>query len=152
MHIFRSIMRGMFKIYSLLFLVLATSLAFSSVMVTEFKAALSEVNKDEILVEWRVQGADNVTAFRVERKLSTAKDYTPLETIDVKPGDLVNGAGRFEYLDRHVFKQSASSDAIFYQLRVFYTDRPSEVYGPVYANYTSTTVRRTWGSIKSMFQ
>ena len=62
-----------------------------------------------------------------------------------------HGAGKpYLYRDDQVYK--AGADQLDYRLEAVFENGLREVVRSASVNYTSTAVRRTWGSIKAMFQ
>ncbi len=139
---------------SSLFLALSalTALGFQSALVSSFRAELNPANKSEVSVVWTVSQADQVVGFRIARSLRNDQSYSDVHAIQVNPGDITGSGREFQFIDRSVFKPGVASDAVFYKLLIVYRNGSVEEKGPVTVNYTSTAIRRTWGSIKSMFQ
>jgi hypothetical protein len=64
---------------------------------------------------------------------------------------LAHGVGQeYDFVDTQVFK--SSSDKLDYRLDAVYANGVREAVRTESVNYTSTAVRRTWGSLKAMFQ
>lgn len=96
-----------------------------------------------IKLDWEVQDVTGVTEFRVYRKMDAQSDYAYLATIPS------NGGTSYNYIDHDVFK-TTSSTIVTYQLRII-------KYGVAYPfdrtfTHSTTAIRQTWGSIKSMFR
>jgi hypothetical protein len=137
-----------------LFLLTCTLLAlgFQSAIVNSFRAELNPANRSEVSVVWTVSQGDLITGFRLQRSLRNEQNYDVIHAIQVNSGDLTSAPRSFQYIDRSVFKPGEAGDAVFYKLFIDYKNGSVEEKGPVSVNYTSTAIRRTWGSIKSMFQ
>ena len=60
---------------------------------------------------------------------------------------------RYEYKDDQVFKSAAAAtrDVVDYRLVAVYQSGARQILASQSVNYTSTALRRTWGSIKAMF-
>ena len=128
------------------------ALGFQSAIVNSFRAELNPANRSEISVVWTVSQGESVAGFRIQRSVRNEQNYDVIHAVQVNPGDLSSAPREFRYIDRSVFKPGEAGDAVFYKLLIDYNNGSVEEKGPVSVNYTSTAIRRTWGSIKSMFQ
>lgn len=128
------------------FLFIAANVA----MVTQFRAEIPDPAKNEIRIEWTVQQETGVMHYELLRKMVRDSEFIPLTTIDVKPAS--NQPNFYSYLDRNVFRNSGNTEPVVYELNVVFTNGERRFIGQAEVNYTSTAVRRTWGSIKAMFQ
>ncbi len=133
-------------------LVLTMTLGFQSAVLTSFRAELNPTNTSEVSLKWTISQADQVVGFRIQRSLRNEQSYDVIHAIQVNPGDVPSSGRDYEFVDRSVFKPGDAGDAVFYKLFIDYRNGSVEEKGPVSVNYTSTAIRRTWGSIKSMFQ
>lgn len=138
--------------FFLLFTLAIVTLGFQSAVLTSFRAELNPANASEIKLSWTVSQADNVSGFRIQRSLRNEQSYDVIHAIQVHSGDVPSTGRDYQFIDRSVFKPGDSGDAVFYKLFIDYRNGSVEEKGPVSINYTSTAIRRTWGSIKSMFQ
>jgi hypothetical protein len=107
-------------------------------------------NRDNsIVVRWHAEVEEGVREYSLQRRTpyTSSNDFVAVQTFPPK------GAGKvYVYVDENVYK--AMADQVDYRIEVLFTD-PSmgAVVTPLKSvNYTSTAVRRTWGSIKAMFQ
>lgn len=128
------------------------ALGFQSAIVNSFRAELNPANRSEISVVWTVSQGESVAGFRIQRSVRNEQNYDVIHAVQVNPGELSSAPREFRYIDRSVFKPGEAGDAVFYKLLIDYKNGSVEEKGPVSVNYTSTAIRRTWGSIKSMFQ
>lgn len=128
------------------------ALGFQSAVVNSFRAELNPANRSEVSVVWTVSQGESIAGFRIQRSLRNEQSYDVIHAVQVNPGDLGSSPREFQYIDRSVFKPGDAGDAVFYKLLIDYKNGSVEEKGPVTVNYTSTAIRRTWGSIKSMFQ
>ncbi|MCC5933843.1 MAG: hypothetical protein JJU35_06310 [Balneolales bacterium] len=128
------------------FLLVAANVA----MVTQFRAEIPDPAKNEIKIEWTVQQESGVMHYELLRKMVRDSDFTPVATIDVRPPS--SQPNLYTYLDRNVFRNSGNTEPVVYELNVVFTNGERRFIGQAEVNYTSTAVRRTWGSIKAMFQ
>lgn len=119
-------------------------------MVTQFRAEIPDTTRNEIRIEWTVQQESGVMHYELLRKMVRDAEFVPLATIDVKPAS--NQPNHYTFLDRNVFRSSANTEPVVYELNVVFTNGERRFIGQAEVNYTSTAVRRTWGSIKAMFQ
>jgi hypothetical protein len=96
----------------------------------------------DVRIAWNIQNETGVSEFRLYRKMSTETDYKYVGTIPT------NGSLSYTYTDDNVFKTEATT--ITYELRVI---KNGSMYN-FYSTFTHQTssVQRTWGSIKSMFR
>lgn len=127
-------------------------LGFQSAVVNVFRAELNPANRSEVSVVWTVSQGEQIAGFRIQRSLRNEQSYDVIHAVQVNPGELSSAPKEFQYIDRSVFKPGDAGDAVFYKLLIDYKNGSVEEKGPVTVNYTSTAIRRTWGSIKSMFQ
>lgn len=126
-------------------------LAANAVLVTEFRADVPDPEKNEIEVAWLVQNEENLLHYNLKRKMTQDNEFLEIAQIQPKPQGN-QGQLRYEYMDRNVFRSSAASEPVIYELEAVFTDGERRFIGQAEVNYTSTAVRRTWGSIKAMFQ
>lgn len=100
----------------------------------------------DFVVSWKTEVEEDVRAFEIQRKTPSSNDQF-VKVYDA-PG---HGPDRsYTFRDTQVFK--SGSDKLDYRLEVVYTNGVREVLRVQSMNYTSTAVRRTWGSLKAMFQ
>jgi hypothetical protein len=99
-----------------------------------------------MLVSWQVDVENDVQEYELQRMTRfTNNRFVKVESF---PPHGANKA--YSYRDSQVFK--ASEEQVDYQLEVIYTNGVRELLAREQVNYTSTAIRRTWGSIKAMFQ
>lgn len=139
--------------YIFLFVLSLGLMAANTVLISEFKADVPDPDKNEIQVIWTVQNEENVMHYNLKRKMSQDNEFMGIAQVQpLPPGQQQQGQLRYEYLDRNVFRSSAASEPVVYELEAVFTDGERRFIGQAEVNYTSTAVRRTWGSIKAMFQ
>lgn len=126
-------------------------LAANAVLVTEFRADVPDPEKNEIEVAWLVQNEENLLHYNLRRKMTQDNEFVEIAQLQPEPPGN-QGQLRYQYLDRNVFRTSAASEPVIYELEAVFTDGERRFIGQAEVNYTSTAVRRTWGSIKAMFQ
>ncbi len=108
-----------------------------------FKVAVKE---NDLVITWQANREEGVQRYELRRRTPASKGQYVL-VAQIAP----QGSGKlYRYVDRQVYKQSA--DEVAYQLWVIYLDGTAQQLAEQAINYTPTAVRRTWGSIKAMFQ
>jgi hypothetical protein len=126
--------------------------AFAAMMVgnpvrlVELRAFQVSGGLNEIRVEWSVQNETETVRYIVRRKMQRDADFVPVSEIDAR------GQGSYTFTDRNVYKASESVEQVFYAVVAVQKDGSRELLGQTSVLYTASTVRRTWGSIKAMFQ
>jgi hypothetical protein len=129
---------------SLIVTVVASMLLFAGVYLEKFVAKSEGGN---VTIEWKTREEGNVARFEIERKSGNNDSYMMIASVDASGNN-----SEYQYIDRSAYK---STDALYiYRLKII--DRSSSV-APVYSNVVSVThkvssVKSTWGSIKSMFR
>ena len=100
-----------------------------------------------VRVEWQMEAEPGVVAFDLRRRTATSNGaFVTVATL--RP----HGAARtYEYVDGSLYKGDAMSLAE-YQLEATFAGGARLVLFSAPVNYTTTSIRRTWGSIKAMFQ
>ncbi|AXJ01557.1 hypothetical protein CYPRO_2311 [Cyclonatronum proteinivorum] len=119
-------------------------------MVSQFRAEIPDPAKNEINIQWTVQQESGVMHYELMRKMVRDSDFVLLATVDVLPPS--SQPNQYQYLDRNVFRNAGNTEPVIYELNVVFTNGERRFIGQAEVNYTSTAVRRTWGSIKAMFQ
>lgn len=114
------------------------------------------VNNAEVVLNWNVNDLSNVHKFEVYRKWehnrSGKNEFVKLDDSEVIITSAVrrNPPPYFEYIDNQLFKGENGTD-VEYVLYIYMTDGTRHE-SHRHIQYTTSAVRRTWGSIKSMFQ
>lgn len=119
-----------------------------------FTAQLSPDNKTTVLLTWAVDHDLEVDEYILLRKFEGQN--TPKEFVRVKVENGPAQNKKYTHTDGALYKSmdSSGSEVVYY---LKYTLKSNgQVIEPqnneAKLNYTSTTMRRTWGSIKAMFQ
>ncbi|HKI46614.1 MAG TPA: hypothetical protein VKA08_14895 [Balneolales bacterium] len=135
----------------LLFSIALMTIAASNGIIQDFHASIPDQSRTEILVQWVVSNVDEVDHFELERKL--VRDASFIKLTDIQPGQQTTGSGdlKYSYIDKTIYKTSTGSEPVVYQLNIIFKDN-SEQSAQAEVDYTTTAIRRTWGSIKAMFQ
>jgi hypothetical protein len=100
---------------------------------------------NEFVVTWHASVEDGVQKYVLNRKTSLNDQFQ--EAFEATPHGT---SSDYEFRDNSVYKSAA--EQLDYRLEVVYTSGAREVLSTKSINYTSTAVRRTWGSLKALFQ
>ena len=130
-------------------ILLMTPLLFGAVLIAGARVTVFEVQKEgsDLVVSWQSDLENDVREYDLLRRTPYSNDqFVRIKTMPA------HGAGKlYRYRDDQVYKNAA--DMIDYRLDVVFSDGSREIgVRSESINYTSTAVRRTWGSIKAMFQ
>jgi hypothetical protein len=100
----------------------------------------------DVLVRWKAEVEQGLEAYVLKRRTPyTNGVFKKVERI------AAHGASKaYTYRDAEVYK--SSSERVRYRLGVVFQDGTERVMDTETVNYKPTAVRRTWGSIKAMFQ
>jgi len=100
----------------------------------------------DFVITWSTEIEEDVRSFEIQRRTTSSNDqFVKIHTVTGQ------GAGQqYQFRDSQVFK--SSSDRLDYRLDVVYENGVREAIRDESMNFTSTAVRRTWGSLKAMFQ
>ncbi|MBE2186377.1 MAG: hypothetical protein IAE99_06360 [Rhodothermales bacterium] len=98
-------------------------------------------------IEWQMEAEPGVVAFDLRRRTATSNGaFVTVATL--RP----HGAARmYEYVDASLYKGNEMALAE-YQVEATFAGGARVVLFSAPVNYTTTSIRRTWGSIKAMFQ
>ncbi len=96
-------------------------------------------------VKWEAESEVDVRNYELFRKTSYAGDFVQINSSSA------HGANK-EYLvsDDQVYKNVM--DQVDYRLEVVFTNGLRQRLAEKQVDYTPTAIRRSWGSIKAMFQ
>ena len=101
---------------------------------------------NDMVVTWKATTESGVSRYELQRKTRFTNNQFVV-VAEVSP----HGTGKtYRLMDDQVYK--VSSEQVDYRLEVVYSNGIREELGQQSINYTPTAVRRTWGSIKAMFQ
>lgn len=136
-------MKRIVLLAGLLSLVTGASLFFSDVRLKEYSL---ERQGNDIVLRWEAEVEVDVDLYVVQRSTSASRGLF----VDVRKIS-AQGAGRpYEFHDDQLYKDN--SEMVSYRIVAVFKDGASYVFADKSIDYTSTAVRRTWGSIKAMFQ
>jgi hypothetical protein len=109
------------------------------------------VNQSEVVLTWNVNDLSGIEKFEVHRKWrSNSFERIPDADVVVDETLRQNPPAQFEFVDNSLYK-TANIEDVEYVLRIRMTNGQNfETHRNV--QFTTSAVRRTWGSIKSMFQ
>ncbi len=127
----------------LVVLLTGASLLSGRVRLSSFQ--INEEGRD-FVVTWQSELEEDVRQFELMRRTPNSNDQ--FVRVFETPSHGPNLAYMFR--DSQVFK--SGSEKLDYQLEAVYMNGVREVLRTESVNYTSTAVRRTWGSLKAMFQ
>ena len=100
---------------------------------------------NEFSITWKAQTEEDVRNYELFRKTSYAASFSVIETFNA------HGPGKeYQFKDDQVYK--AASEQVDYRLEVVFNNGVRQQLAEKKVNYTPTAIRRTWGSIKAMFQ
>ncbi|MEM1128162.1 MAG: hypothetical protein AAGI71_16060 [Bacteroidota bacterium] len=108
-----------------------------------------EKEQNDLVITWQAADEANVQGYVLERR----SPFTNGTFKKIDTSFLPHGIGKpYRYRDDEVYK--ASSDEVEYRLYALSVSPAGErtLLAQQKVNYTATTIRRTWGSIKAMFQ
>jgi len=120
----------------------ALLLGMSSVVLSRFEA---QTEGSDVVVTWQASVETNVMTYALERKTRYDSQFKELTRIAAKGPNQLH-----QYRDTKIYK--AAGEQVQYRLRIIYADQSFVTVDPVSVDYTPTAIRRTWGSIKAMFQ
>lgn len=132
------------------FIILVTALLAASATIEYFNADIPQDAQNEIHLEWKMSEDSALRAFEIKRKMSHDNEFARLTEVDIHPAQV--NPRVYNYIDRNVFNSSANSEPVLYEIYGITSNGNRISLGQAEVNYTSTGIRRTWGSIKSMFQ
>lgn len=129
--------------YFLLGLFCFTTIALAEVIRSgSLQASSDGIN---VTLHWITDDESNVSRFDVERRSGTDGAFVAIATVDPK------GPSSYEFIDNSAFRKT--STIYQYRLKISYTNTSNVTYSTVLTvSHTVSGVRRTWGSIKSMFR
>ncbi len=100
----------------------------------------------EFVVSWQADAEQGVQEYELLRKTTMSNDQ--FVSVFVAPP---HGTSKeYQFRDTQVYK--SASEQLDYRLDVVYATGVRETLSTKSINYTSTAIRRTWGSLKALFQ
>lgn len=140
------------KSYKFVFLLVLSVLflAASPAILQNFTAEIPDPDRNEIHLTWVVDEQPGIMHYTIKRKMVRDTDFVLVNTIQPQPGSA--NPKEYNYIDKNVFRNQSNAEPVMYHLYVNYTNGDKSRIGETEINYSSTAIRRTWGSIKAMFQ
>lgn len=123
-------------------------MAFASFMlpnIDDFDAEISDNNDDEIILTWSNSDQSQLNGYEIYRRMDHEDNFRKITEKHVQ------AHGSYEYVDKSVFRGERQGNTVSYRLKGNFNGS-IETLAETDINYTSSGVRRTWGSIKRMFQ
>lgn len=123
----------------------ASAMFFDDVRLAYFRV---DEQGSDFVIAWEAELEENIKVYEVQRRSAMSNG----RFVVVKEYDPVGIDKQYLYTDDQVFKSTSDvQDMIDYQLVVVYQSGARQIVASKSVNYTSTALRRTWGSIKAMF-
>lgn len=98
-----------------------------------------------MILSWETEVEEDVRQYELFRKTSQGTEFRLIAT------QTPHGIGQvYRYRDSQMYRSPAS--LVDYRLEVVFNSGLRQQLGERKVNYTSTAARRSWGSIKAMFQ
>lgn len=129
----------------LLFSVVVLAVLVSVLYASVIREARGASNGTFITINWSTTDESGVQRFELLRRSGYEGEFFFLGTVDAKGSN-----SAYEYIDKSVFK--STSGIYQYDIRAIVGDTPAQETIVTIAGHTSSTARRTWGSIKAMFR
>jgi len=100
---------------------------------------------NDFVISWRANVEQEVRSYELYRKTTYAADFSGVQSFNP------HGVGKaYQFKDNQVYK--AASEQVDYRLEAVFANGVRQQIAEKKVNYTPTAIRRTWGSIKAMFQ
>ena len=97
------------------------------------------------IISWKAEIEQDVRSYELYRKTSYATSFSAIHTLNA------HGVGKeYKFKDDQVYK--SASEQVDYRLEVVLNNGLRQQIAEKPVNYTPTALRRTWVSIKAMFQ
>ncbi len=134
------------KRYLQFIFIVLTLTAFSSQGTVRMSFFKVSEDVGDLVISWQTEEEQDVREYELQRMTRfTNGQFVKVESLSPHGPDK-----SYIYRDEQIFK--SSSEQVDYRLEVIYTDGVRQQLAREQVNYTSTAIRRTWGSIKAMFQ
>lgn len=106
-----------------------------------------EKEENNLVISWETVQEDDVREFALYRRTSFSNN----QFVAIQKAFPAHGTSKlYKHIDDQVYKSAL--DKVDYRIEVVYTNGLRQVLSTQSINYTSTALRRTWGSLKAMFQ
>jgi hypothetical protein len=132
-------------------LILAASNAFK---LETFTAEIAEDNRSAVRLKWTVSADQDVASYILWRQTSDQMTRNQIQEIEARAGNDPKKSYSFDDNTLYKMDNSASQQVTYFiQVKMKGSGQIIEpMNNQTKLSYTSTTARRTWGSIKAMFQ
>lgn len=124
----------------------------SDLQVLRFNAEISADNPSQIELKWATKDENAFQGFVVKRKMSYEVNFQEISLVSPTTGQMSGSEKHYIFIDKNVYKSTAESEPVVYALYIKQTNGQLVMAAQADVNITTTAVRRTWGSIKAMFQ
>ncbi len=101
----------------------------------------------DFVVTWRADIEEDVREYELLRKTTMSYEDQFEKVYASRP----HGTGK-EYIFRDTQVYKSGSEQLDYRLDVVFGNGTRQIVTTQSVNYTSTAIRRTWGSLKALFQ
>lgn len=110
-----------------------------------------------VVVQWEVKNPALVNSFLLERTIKNgSQGSNGTKTLNQSCIRRVGSSNVFQCKDSDLYKdlngETSSTEHVSYRLSAQHTDGKTYFYDEASTEFTTNAVRRTWGSIKAMFQ
>jgi hypothetical protein len=141
--------------YILLLLISTLALtAYSSFKLEAFSAEIPADNRTAIRLSWEVSSDQDVASYVILRQTADQSTRKQVHEAETRTGN--EPRKKYTFDDNTLYKTGSESGqqvTYFIQVKMKGSGQIIEpMNNQAKLTYTSTTVRRTWGSIKAMFQ
>ena len=143
------------KMHHLLLLsILALALVpFNGFKLDAFSAEVPADNRTAIRLTWEVTADQEVASYIILRQSADQSTRKLVQEVDARSGN--EQRKKYTFDDNTLYKtgsENAQQVTYFIQVKMKNGRIEEPINNQAKLTYTSTTVRRTWGSIKAMFQ
>jgi hypothetical protein len=136
-------MKKPLKITSIACLLIITGLLYAA---TELQYFTAKNEADTILLEWKTGAEDNLNRFEIERSASEPNNFMSVGTVTAI------GNNSYYYFRDNVALMPSSVPIYYYRLKLV-DNNGNHVYSQtITVTHVISSVRDTWGSIKSIFR
>jgi hypothetical protein len=134
------------NVRNLFYAILVLFISSSALRADVIKFGSLQANSDgvNVTLRWITEDESNVSHFEIERRSGTDGEFVTIGSIDVK------GVSLYEFIDNTAFKKVVT--LYQYRVKIVYSNGTVAYSNNLTVTHTVSGVRRTWGSIKSMFR
>ncbi len=141
--------------FILLFSVTTLALAaYNGFKLDSFSAEIPAENRTSIRLSWEVTADQDVDSYIILRQSADQTTRKQIHEAETRPGS--EARKKYTFDDNTLYKSGSDNGqqvTYFLQIKMKGSGQIIEpTNNQAKLTYTSTTVRRTWGSIKAMFQ